>query len=636
MPKSDKAKTAGKFAVVMLSLAILFFLLLPFLDNSEAAGGSGKKAVPQIFTSNPLSDLVRKIYSMFAKNQRAPGARGGQAFALAQGGPAYQATPGAGNNERYAAENDGKSGSSSVGASYDYGDAGIINEDGEWVLVRQTAPDAAQRGMHEINSSDTAYEKLMRLERAAKYTGRPGSGGPVIPDSKWARLWKPIKNFFTGESDAPEAADVQQAFALASASGGLGQDADKRGNTYGRAAEPDIKNAGFTGSAGGNFKLPQVQSLEKLLNTEISLDEIKDNIISLAEKDLSKTEVKNLKQLLDEKGRELVTEAKARFQNKILAEAQDKPVENLIEKTFSDCAAGSSTLYSSSSEKHTACSAPPAPEEVQKQQEESFKRIEQYAQVSLQNKPRLLVVLGKAKDINPPELSQPEQKLAKEFYDYMLEQKGCNKNDCIWVANEVQPGNPRLRNSVEAAGMDFVGAPTKSFNKLMGDFLNKAAQDKSVSSDDLINFQSDPGSLSIGYLPVTKEEWQELTQKNTPANIAKNPQDAFFVFGESAQLATLMKDGLLPNPGMTLRDPDGVILDSTATQDDLTDRAPLIQKSLFNQIDEYKQIAKDAGRELEQLGLSELAKQRAQKIIEEFKHNSGQSLDEQMGLSGNK
>ena len=70
MSKRDKCKSAGKLIVVILSLAILFFLLLPFLDNSAPASGeaNGKKASPQIFTSNPLSDLVQKVYNLFAHN----------------------------------------------------------------------------------------------------------------------------------------------------------------------------------------------------------------------------------------------------------------------------------------------------------------------------------------------------------------------------------------------------------------------------------------------------------------------------------------------------------------------------------------------------------------------------------------
>ena len=56
MSSKQKAKIAGKIIIIVLSMAILFFLLLPFLENPAASETSnGKKASPQIFTSNPLS-----------------------------------------------------------------------------------------------------------------------------------------------------------------------------------------------------------------------------------------------------------------------------------------------------------------------------------------------------------------------------------------------------------------------------------------------------------------------------------------------------------------------------------------------------------------------------------------------------
>ena len=149
MLKSDRAKTAGKFIVIMLCFAILFFLLLPFLDNPDAASGEkNKKAVPQIFTSNPLSDLVRKVYALFSRNQkRAPG-QSASGHLLAYGGPQPGRAPA---DTRYSASPGEKERSFTFSASKEendetYDQASLMNEDGEWILVRQTAPETFQRG----------------------------------------------------------------------------------------------------------------------------------------------------------------------------------------------------------------------------------------------------------------------------------------------------------------------------------------------------------------------------------------------------------------------------------------------------------------------------------------------------------
>ena len=41
MPVSDKAKNTGKFVVIMLCFAIIFFLLLPFLEDPAAVAAAG-------------------------------------------------------------------------------------------------------------------------------------------------------------------------------------------------------------------------------------------------------------------------------------------------------------------------------------------------------------------------------------------------------------------------------------------------------------------------------------------------------------------------------------------------------------------------------------------------------------------
>ncbi len=254
MLKSDRAKTAGKFIVIMLCFAILFFLLLPFLDNPDAASGEkNKKAVPQIFTSNPLSDLVRKVYALFSRNQkRAPG-QSASGHLLAYGGPQPGRAP---TDARYSASPGEKEHSFTFSASKEendetYDQASLMNEDGEWILVRQTAPETFQRGMHEVNSSDSAYDKYVRLQANSKY----GKDRPAhhYPQSKWARMWKPLKRFlgFDEPTTAPD--DSEPVFLAAAPASASGESKTREPQNPSAGSRPGFGNvpAGSVRAGGG-------------------------------------------------------------------------------------------------------------------------------------------------------------------------------------------------------------------------------------------------------------------------------------------------------------------------------------------------------------------------------------------------
>lgn len=652
----SKVKTTGKIIAVVLCCAVVFFLLLPFLDNPRAtASADGKKPSPQIFTSNPLTDLVNKIYALVTGGKKRAGSRA--AAAGTEPGEATPLSPAQWTADaRRSAQNARPSASStsSYPATYDYADAGMINEDGEWVLVRQTAPDAAQRGMHDIKSSDTPYDRLVRQERAAKFTGAPSAAGKSkrdIPVSKWARLWNPVKNFFTGEEDSVPETDAPQRALLASASSGLNGARGGRASSGRAAAKPGLNMA-----EAGKFNFttgdtPQALSLAEILTPEIGLERIKENLLEHAKNEMGKEDRAKLEQLLNEKTKELVLQTKQNFQDKIQKEAQGKKPENLLELTFDDC--GVSALYSTRN--HSSCPPPPNKEQREQMREQmreatenanaqNFKELQKYLGVALPSQPQVLVVLGKTQEINPnldpaeADDQAAKKQATKKFYDFALQQKGCEENDCIWVANQMQP-DLHLRTTVEGAGLHFLADPQEQYQQLAQAFLEQQINDDSDEATQIIfDFQSNKFSPPA-YVPYTREEWLELSQRNSPENLLKNPKGAFFVFGESPQLAKMMEDGLLPNPGLTLRDPKGEILNSDAPSDDadkfsddLENRAPRLHEKAKNLIDDYKEIAHNAGQELTELGLTEIARARLRRVKEEMERNQGQGLDERMGL----
>ena len=267
-----------------MSLDILFFLSLPFLDNNSApaVGTDGKKATPQIFTSNPLSDLVQKVYNLFARNHSQNRAQQAPLYAAAN----EEILPS--EAQRYSADEKYLSSAASVSktdATYDYGEAGIIGEDGEWILVRQTVPEAAQQGMHEISAKDSAYNKYVRQERAARYTGRPVKNGADIPDSKWARIWKPIKDFFTGPETDPlaETKPVPSAL-LASA-----QQGNSNHGAYTPQSYQKVKSGDWPNSIRDSLRIDSEEpsSLVDLLDPEKSLEQTAQQLKDFASKNLT-------------------------------------------------------------------------------------------------------------------------------------------------------------------------------------------------------------------------------------------------------------------------------------------------------------------------------------------------------------
>lgn len=67
-------KTIGKIVLVFTCVAVIVFLLLPFLETTSPApanaqaSASAQKATPQIFTSNPLTALVQRMARLLRRN----------------------------------------------------------------------------------------------------------------------------------------------------------------------------------------------------------------------------------------------------------------------------------------------------------------------------------------------------------------------------------------------------------------------------------------------------------------------------------------------------------------------------------------------------------------------------------------
>ena len=464
----NKTKALGKAVIVLLSIAIVVFLLLPFLDSSASDGKSGnskgKKAIAQIFTSNPLTDLAKKIFAMFKKEnpQQKP-----QSYAYAESEDFAEWTA----EQRAAAEHDAvaadASETTSVDANFNYSEgASMIDEDGEWILVRQTTPEASQKGMHDITSKESAYDRLVRQERAAKYTGKAtDAAGPAIPDSKWARLWKPIKNFFGGEDEAsaPQTPNTER-FMLASADSGFGSNAFKRGRigkSAGKAQIPGSLGTGFSNTA-------DAPSLSELMDLDLVLSRTKDGLLENAKKTLKPEQYEKVSKEIEKRMLINHQKASAEIAKNIENAAQNSQANNLIEKTFYAGESGSSSLYSSSTEQNGAgleLSLPIVEDDQKVMQQQNLDTIRRTFDVpGFRHTPQMIAVLGKTEDFNPTLLQENNEQSVhvSDYYQLLLEKNKCKEKGCVWVmlkppSEENEQQQARLQGSIAAAGFQPLG-----------------------------------------------------------------------------------------------------------------------------------------------------------------------------------
>ncbi len=332
---TEKTKKTGKIIIVILGVAILFFLLLPFLEEENAsANAEAKKATPQIFTSNPLSDLVRKVYAMFSRGQNRQQHPAIENSVLQEENFLAQAPT---QDQRFSAAHETNDFSSTVNTNYgDYGPAGFINENGEWVMVQQTAPDVAQPGMHEVNVSDNAYDKYVRLERAAKYTGSSTTTTEQIPDSKWARLWKPIKKLFGADKEDKNTISpthTDKSFALAAANSKNSQTTRTPSERFKRALEPSLKNI--------PSNLPiidgQPTPILDMLNPQAAVRETANNLKKAAREMLDPKTAADMEKEIDQNFQQVLQSINTELENDLRQQAEGIEDEDIIAHTLAHC-----------------------------------------------------------------------------------------------------------------------------------------------------------------------------------------------------------------------------------------------------------------------------------------------------------
>lgn len=540
-------KKATKYTLITLGIALFIFLMLPFLETPTLSAAKQKNSfVPQIFTANPLAKIAERIARLFGKKSPSPRAAAYSASAAGSPAPADNAlTIARADVSDLDVEDD------DIPAAPDPDEENaqffLQGEDGEWVLVRQRMPDAAQSGMHEISIKDDAYDRYIRQERSARFTPTATQHKTAaVPDSKLARLFNPVKRFFgmggatAAQSGALAAGGETQSAAArrGSSSGGMGRNTDKQAR--------QLPGAQDVHSAFGNGHVStvtgvQLHDRDSRLSDLIDTDQVIQDAADLVAESVQDPRTRQRTRREQENKYAALT--KARLQADLLQRGGENPPQDALPETaHCDVVKGMITPSEGS------CFPPSYLDEAQELREGNKQFFQERTGETLpptQLTPVLGIThLSSAQQLEPTDLDKqdPSTLYTKEIYRYMLQKNNCGSNDCFWVTNTVQTSDEdyqTLQASVVGAGVDFGGDPLQKYPALKNQFV--AAQVKKyqqenpqATEDDIQKFTKDVQLAAPPYVLYTKQDLTLLTRQLKNKGAANGqPQPAIY-FADAA------------------------------------------------------------------------------------------------------
>lgn len=626
-------KTAGKIILFVLCLALVVFLLLPFLQSTAAKPADGmtaQTATPQIFTSNPLTELVNRIARFFSGRKKQPAP---QTLTARQADEQF-GTP-VDEQELYAdaraavnaisTEAAPQSGGTSTTS---FGDATLQTEEGEWVLIRQTAPEESMRGMHEINTQDNPYDIYVRQERAARFNPAvQTAAAPAVPDSKWARLMNPIKRFFGFSApqqvaSAPVAGNGEEGFQLAS-SEKMGSNAGKTVSSSRRGGGVDIPEIG----ASLPEQTPQEADsqstpLLSYLDPDAMLNEVAD---SLADAKYPNPQTPQDKKEKEAYRQQRMAEAReyflSRSQERLnrLAGGQE-PQDELKKMLEYSCANKAPRPVKSS----VCLEDNPNTRPASKQQIDEMKA--QNAQVFFQ-KTNLMMppapitpVIGRATGLPKEDLDEsilsPEYIKTVEIYEFMMQNEDCASQPCYWVANANQ-STTELSDSVEAAGAVFKGDPLDKYSQVEKDFAQYKLEQlpASASEQEKADAQSQAEQFAPAYILYTTDDLKSIQEQNRQAIRERSMKDGAALYALTAPIGKQLSQDLDSTVFFYGTDDSFINAD---TNDTFAKRSQVLTNTLADQIKFFQQVAQEIRRNTSQEIVQEQTRREAEEIQKRF------------------
>lgn len=463
-------KTIIKTSLIVICLILALFLLLPFLDSSPKTE-TVQRAKPQIFTSNPLTALVKRMASLFSRKEKPSQAISPLSEAQVEeqfGKPLFASLPSEKNEDSFSPAGQPLSVSPNNSETLQ-----LSTDENEWVLVPQTYPELSAQGMHEINIKDNPYDRYVREQKHNETA--PLAQKPELPtktaekQSAWNKVVSPIKHFLgieeptpVGSSTINSASKQGEAFQLASA-----RNNNKYNNQPSSQRYPSLPNMAMNterynlAEEDDAYRLRETQRLYSMIYPEQSL---RDAAEVWAEGKYPNPDQADQRQRARAQKMQELKSAWENFTREQMLQIKESESDR---DDIADILGGCSF----SSLPKQACNPgsseqPATADEIQHEQQINANLFYQITKMQLPNAP-ITPVLGKAQRpedteglTDEAELTPEQQKIqtSLQIATWLYDQNKCDEDSCFWVANSTQV-SPALSDSVKNAGGIFVGDP---------------------------------------------------------------------------------------------------------------------------------------------------------------------------------
>ncbi|MBR4592785.1 MAG: hypothetical protein IKO35_06215 [Elusimicrobiaceae bacterium] len=615
-------KKWAKYLILTGCIALFLFLILPFLEppsiNSASLSAKQKATEPQIFTSNPLTQIVSRIWgalrqqqnsqqiAQLAKPQTNTGSKSRSAY-HPEDASAYAAQPGQNQTtDSYSPENEEETDNNDIAAV----SAATQAPTEEWFLIRQQTPQASNFGMHEINVRDNAYDRYVKQERAARLApATQMQQQAAVPDSKLARLFSPIKRFFGFNDATPvQTGSLLSGPSYASAkrlgsSSGLDRNRAKQTRNLPKAQAADI-----TVSARNTFQntYPSGTTLADLINPDRTIRESADMIANSLPNGIQtgNGQVVTPQEIREAKQEEFRNRVNERLQERLVRLAEGaEPQDQIPNVAKCDIRKG----FINHDEKQCHGPSPEDIDQLRQQNQEAF-----LAKTHIPLPPtKLLPVLSLA-DKNSINALQPDEideiigsATSKQLYQFM--ESNCQGNNCYWLANPKQTEDG-IKQTFEAAGVEFAGEPFGLEEENKQAYLDKYfATHPDMTDEEKQQLQQKVQEAALPYLSCNEACMSRLTDKN-------NPEKTTLYFASPADAKAFADKYGYDTPFFYSEQPYVVL-----TQDDssLEQRSRTLNDSLANFVVFVGEVTRDIKQEAGKETVTNTVKPIIQKIQED-------------------
>lgn len=617
----------AKAAFLLFCLAAFIFLLLPFLQTTPPPTPAQLKAQPQVTTDNPLTAIAKRLAHLFR-----PRGEHKTHFTSAPTGANAALPPSARSSFLARGQMQPMISPSSAQPSGStliplpapqeaaYGDAAVQTDDGQWVLVRQTAPQAGQPGMHEVNVHDNPYDRYVKQERAARVA--PREVQPAIPDSKWARLVRPVKKWLgldTPTTVGPSPVHLtREGETLRSLVSTPRTHTQSKHPSLGpvRLPLPDITPQAWAQMTPYERERYQVAQFAELISGTRGLNEAAE-ILADATYPNPKTkeearEKEGYKQGLSERGKQQIKQG-------ILQTMQQnangkQPVDELAYMVGCKSTSLPNTSGCPNSPDGEPLPTPATSQEViNREQAQNADEFYQTTQYVLPKGLPLTPVLGPTTPETIANMSGPSKNVqdAAEIYQFLYETQNCASQTCYWVANSKQ-ADPQLRDAIAMANATLKPDPQNTYPTYKQAFVayklkqlgENASKEQLAQARQAAEKQFEQSA--VHYVPYTVSQAQQTQQQTLQAANPANPQ------GRAEDLTVFyVTDPAQAEP--FAQDIQSVIFaygkEPLTQADSAVDAGRLITQSMAQNVSDAKQVIQDVQRPLYQQTVRENVRQ---------------------------